>query len=163
LEPIEESDNDASFSESPWTLYGERRQLGHAAFESATFSAGGSQDACHKPELRWVMAVDYFHPLFVRGPRPQLADLRRRLARTWSRRLGRRTWTEELPFSFAALYDTAPAASRVERDVPGEPYDVRVWPIAQGERGRRNCATSYIHARSTCSDFFGRCRARADR
>jgi hypothetical protein len=54
------------------------------------------------------MAVDYFHWLIVRGPRPQLLILRRRLARTWSRRVGRRTWTEEAPFSFAALF-RAPA------------------------------------------------------
>ena len=98
------------------------------------------------------MAVDYFHRLIVRGGRPQVADLRRRLARTWSRRIGRQTFTEQLPFSFAALYEIAPAASRVEREVPGEPYDVRVWPISQGDRGAAELRYQ-LHTREV--DLFG--------
>ena len=99
-----------------------------------------------------MMAVDYFHRLIVRGRRRQVAGLRRRLARTWSRRIGRQTFTEQLPFSFAALYDIAPAASRVEREVPGEPYDVRVWPIAQGDRGPAELRYQ-LHTREV--DLFG--------
>jgi hypothetical protein len=98
------------------------------------------------------MAVDYFHRLIIHGPRPKLVDLRRRLTRTWSRRSGRRTRTGQLPFSFAALYDIAPAASRVEREVPGEPYDVRVWPIAQGDRGPAELRYQ-LHTREI--DLFG--------
>jgi len=98
------------------------------------------------------MAVDYFHRLIVRGPRPQLLDLRRRLSRKWSRRVGRRTRTEQLPFSFAALYDIAPAASRVEGEVPGEPYDVRVWPIPQRDRGPAELRYQ-LHTREV--DLFG--------
>jgi hypothetical protein len=81
------------------------------------------------------MAVDYFHRLIVRGPRSQLLDLGRRLARTWSRRVGRRTLTDAVPFSFVSLYDVGPGARRVEREVPGEPYDVRVWPVSRSPRG----------------------------
>jgi hypothetical protein len=98
------------------------------------------------------MAEDYFHRLIVRGPRLQLADLRRRLARTWSRTVARQTFTEQLPFSFAALYEIAPAASRIEREVPGEPYDVRVWPIAQGDRGSAELRYQ-LHTRNV--DLFG--------
>jgi hypothetical protein len=98
------------------------------------------------------MAVDYFHRLIVRGPRPQLADLPRRLERTWSRRIGRQTFTEQLPFSFAALYEIAPGASRVEREVPGEPYDVRVWPIARVTPARAELRYQ-LHTRNV--DLFG--------
>jgi hypothetical protein len=98
------------------------------------------------------MAEDYFHRLIVRGSRPQLANLRRRLARTWSRTVARRTFTEPLPFSFAALYDIAPAASRVEREVPGEPYDVRVWPMARVTPARAELRYQ-LHTREV--DLFG--------
>jgi hypothetical protein len=76
------------------------------------------------------MGVDYFHRLIVSGPPKRVDDLRRSLVRTSSRRVGRRAFSERVPFSFAALYELAPDARRVERDVPGEPYDVRAWPVA---------------------------------
>jgi len=106
------------------------------------------------------MAVDYFHRLIVRGPRPQLLALRRRLARTWSRGSGRRQKSEQLPFSFAALYRIAPAASRVEREVPGEPYDIRVWPITQ--RNRAPAELRYqLHTREVDLSGFLRPLSRA--
>jgi hypothetical protein len=75
------------------------------------------------------MAVDYFHGLIVTGPPPQLQTLRRRLTRTLSRTVRGRTWSDRLPFSIGALYDIAPEVRRIDREPPGETYDVRVWPI----------------------------------
>jgi hypothetical protein len=82
------------------------------------------------------MAVDYFHRVIVIGPRRKVDELRRSLVRKWSRKIGRKTFTERLPFSIAALYDIAPGARRIERDVPGEAYDVRVWPVVRRTRTR---------------------------
>lgn len=82
------------------------------------------------------MAVDNFDRLIVNGPRRNLEDLRRRLVRTWSRRVAGRTWTERLPFSIQALCDIAPGAHRAEREGLEEAYDVRAWPIVAQTRGQ---------------------------
>jgi hypothetical protein len=82
------------------------------------------------------LAVDYFHRLIVTGPRRQVAALRDGLARTSSRQVGGRTWSEAVPFSFAALYELAPRARRVEREVPFDPYDISVWPMTRVGRTR---------------------------
>jgi hypothetical protein len=93
------------------------------------------------------MAVDYFHRLIVTGPRRQVGALRDGLARTSSRHVGGRTWSEAVPFSFAALYELAPRARRVEREVPYDPYDISVWPITRV--GSRQASLRYqLHTRN---------------
>src|SRR6266446_2112736 len=82
------------------------------------------------------MAVDYFHRVIVIGPTRQVDEFRRGLVRPTSRRIGRHTWTERVPFSFEALYDIAPGARRVTRESPGEPYDVRAWPMVRLKRAQ---------------------------
>lgn len=54
---------------------------------------------------------------------------RRQIYRRHPRRIGRKSWIELVPFSFAALYEIAPKAQRIEREVPCEPYDLSAWPI----------------------------------
>jgi hypothetical protein len=49
--------------------------------------------------------------------------------REYSRKVARRTWMEIIPFSFEALYEIAPGAKRVEREVPFDPLDISIWPI----------------------------------
>jgi hypothetical protein len=75
------------------------------------------------------VAVDFLHRLIVTGPVEQVRALRRELYREYPRTLGDETWTEIVPFCFAALYDIAPAARRVEKEVPYDPYEISVWPV----------------------------------
>jgi hypothetical protein len=82
------------------------------------------------------VAVDYFHRLLVRGPREQVHSFRRRLHREYPRTIGGETWTEIVAFSFAALYEVAPAARRVESEVPFDPYELSAWPIRALDRRR---------------------------
>jgi hypothetical protein len=75
------------------------------------------------------MAVDYLHRLIVRGARKRILAFRREIYRRYSRKIGRKSWIEVVPFSFAALYEIAPAARRIEEEVPYDAYDMSAWPI----------------------------------
>mgnify|MGYP003336636391 FL=1 len=75
------------------------------------------------------MSVDYFHRLRVYGTRHDVRDFRNRIYREYPRTIAGETWTEIVPFSFAALYDLAPAARDVEAEVPFDPYELSAWPI----------------------------------
>ena len=82
------------------------------------------------------MAVDYFHRLIVAGPREDVQAFRRRMHREYPRTIGDESWTEIVPFSFAGLYELAPAARRVESEVPFDPYELSAWPIRALDRRR---------------------------
>lgn len=75
------------------------------------------------------MAVDFFHRLIVRGPHKDVSAFRGQVYREYARKIGKQSWTEIAPFSFAALYDLAPAARQIEQEVPCEPYEISAWPI----------------------------------
>jgi hypothetical protein len=75
------------------------------------------------------MAVDYFHRVLVAGKREDVRAFRDRIYREYPRTVGGETWTEIVPFSFAALYDLAPAARKIESEIPFDPYDLSAWPI----------------------------------
>ena len=93
------------------------------------------------------MAVDYLHRLIVRGPRKGVLAFRREIYRRYPRKIGRRSWTEIVPFSFAALYEIAPAARRIEEEVPGDAYDMSVWPMRR--IGRTQAEVRYqVHTRN---------------
>lgn len=66
------------------------------------------------------MAVDYLHRLIIRGPGEDVRAFRRQIYREHPRKLGRKSWTEMVPFCFMALYELAPAARRI---APNPPYD----------------------------------------
>ena len=75
------------------------------------------------------MAVDYIHRVLVSGRRDNVRAFRNDMYREYPRTIGCETWTEIVPFSFAALYDLAPTARRVEADIPFDPYDLSAWPM----------------------------------
>jgi hypothetical protein len=75
------------------------------------------------------VAVAYVHRLIVTGPVIPVRALKRELHREYPRTLGDQTWTEIVPFSFAALYELAPSARRIEKEVPYDPYEISVWPV----------------------------------
>jgi hypothetical protein len=76
------------------------------------------------------MAVDYWHRLVVTGLRETVVLLRGQLSRRARRSVaGHRLGRETIPFSFERLYQLAPAAVRVEAQLPPDPYDVSAWPI----------------------------------
>jgi hypothetical protein len=75
------------------------------------------------------MAIDYVHRLIIRGPCKDVRAFRRHIYREYPRRIARTSWTEIVPFSFTALYEMAPAARRIEPEIPCEPYDLSAWPI----------------------------------
>jgi hypothetical protein len=61
-------------------------------------------------------------------------------------------WTDRTAFSFAALYEIAPGVRRIEREFPGEPYDVSGWPLVR--RGRGQAEVRYqLHTRNL--ELFG--------
>ncbi len=93
------------------------------------------------------MAVDYFHRLVVAGPRGTVERFRNELRQTVRRSIGTYKWRETIPFSFARLYEVAPAAVRIFKDVPRSPYDMSVWPIRQLP-GRRAEVRYKFHTRS---------------
>jgi hypothetical protein len=64
------------------------------------------------------MSVDYHHRLIVSGPPEDVRALRRQIHCEYRRTVGRKSWTEIVPFSFTALYRLAPGARRVEPDPP---------------------------------------------
>lgn len=75
------------------------------------------------------MAVDFFHRLIVRGPREDVRAFRRQIYREYPRSIGKKSWTEIVPFSFTKLYEIAPAARRIDPEVPYDPYELSSWPI----------------------------------
>lgn len=75
------------------------------------------------------MAVDYIHRLIVRGSRKDVLGFRREIYRSHRRKIGRKSWTEMVPFSFEALYEIAPNVRRIEPEIPYDPYDLSAWPI----------------------------------
>ena len=82
------------------------------------------------------MAVDYFHRLLVSGKPADVRAFRDAIYRAYPRTIAGETWTEIVPFSFARLYELAPAARRVEPEIPDDPYDLSAWPVrtVEGER-----------------------------
>src|SRR5688572_32539105 len=82
------------------------------------------------------MAVDYFHRLLVSGKPAGVRAFRDAIYREYPRTIAGKTWTEIVPFSFAGLYELAPAARRVEAEIPFDPYDLSDWPMRTlaGER-----------------------------
>jgi hypothetical protein len=82
------------------------------------------------------MGIDFSHRLVVAGARKNVDVLRKGLASTVSRSVAGHTWRERVPFSFQRLYKLAPAAVRIERNVPFDPYDLSVWPIRKFSGGR---------------------------
>ena len=82
------------------------------------------------------MAVDYFHRLLISGSHQHVRAFRRDIYREYPRSLADQTWTEIVPFSFAALYDLAPDARRVDRSIPHDPYELSTWPVRAISRHR---------------------------
>lgn len=82
------------------------------------------------------MAIDYLHRLIVRGPHENIRVFRRRIYREYPRSIGKNSWTEIVPFSFTALYEVAPAACRIEPEAPGDPYELRAWPVRRVGRNQ---------------------------
>ena len=74
------------------------------------------------------MAVDFLHRLIVSGTHNRVRAFRRQIYRAYPRTVAGETWTEIVPFSFAALYELAPAARRIEREIPCDPYELARWP-----------------------------------
>jgi hypothetical protein len=75
------------------------------------------------------MAVDYWHRLIIRGTHENVRAFRREIYCEYPRSIARKSWTEIVPFSFAALYAMAPGARRIEPEVPIDPYDLSAWPV----------------------------------
>lgn len=93
------------------------------------------------------MAVDFLHRILVTGRADRVRDFRRRIYREYPRTVAGTTWTEIVPFSFAALYEIAPRARTVEAEVPYEPYDLSTWPVTR--IGARSAAVRYqFHTRN---------------
>jgi hypothetical protein len=82
------------------------------------------------------MAIDYLHRLIERGPHKGIVTFRREIYRRYRRKIGRESWIEIVPFSFAALYEIAPAARRVEPGIPCDAFDMSVWPTHRLGRAR---------------------------
>ena len=59
------------------------------------------------------MAVDYLHRLLVSGKPADVRAFRDAIYREYPRTIAGETFTEIAPFSFAGLYELAPAARRV--------------------------------------------------
>jgi hypothetical protein len=76
-----------------------------------------------------VMAVDYWHRVVGTGSPDHVIAFRDAMKRTTVRRLGGKTWQEDVSFSFQALYEIAPSARQVEPQVPYDPYDLSAWPV----------------------------------
>jgi hypothetical protein len=87
------------------------------------------------------VAVDYLHRLIIRGACEDVRGLRRHIYREYPRTVGGHSWTEIVPFSFASLYEMAPAARRIEAEPPCDPYDISTWPIRRN--GRRQAEVRY--------------------
>jgi hypothetical protein len=100
------------------------------------------------------MAVDYFHRLLVSGKPAGVRAFRDAIYRAYPRTIADETWTEIVPFSFVGLYELAPAARRVEREIPEDPYDLSAWPVRTVE-GERAEIRYQMHTRNLeLIDFF---------
>lgn len=77
------------------------------------------------------MAVDYIHRLVVSGPALDVRAFRRAVSRTVDREAvgSIEAWREHVPLSFAAMYSLCPGLTRVEPNVPCDPYDLSIWPL----------------------------------
>jgi hypothetical protein len=75
------------------------------------------------------MAVDFLHRLVIEGRPDPVRAFHRAMRKRVVRSLRRKQWTEDIPFSFERLYEIAPGARKVEREIPYDPYDVRTWPV----------------------------------
>jgi len=82
------------------------------------------------------VAVDFIHRLLIIGRTDRTRSLRRSLYREFERCVGGKSWTEIIPFSFEALYELAPRATRIEADIPCDPYDIAAWPVRKLPDGR---------------------------
>ena len=82
------------------------------------------------------MAVDYLHRLIVSGKPADVRAFRDAIYRAYPCTIGDDTWTEIAPFSFIGLYELAPAARRVQPEIPEDPYELSAWPVrtVNGER-----------------------------
>jgi len=87
------------------------------------------------------MAIDYFHRLVVTGLAERVRDFRKRIHREYPRTVAGETWTEIVPFSFAALYEMAPRARSAEAEVPWDPYELSVWRVTR--IGKRDALLRY--------------------
>ena len=87
------------------------------------------------------MATDYFHRLVVTGRAERIWDFSKRIHREYPRTVAGETWTEIVPFSFAALYDIAPRARTIEAEVPYDAYELSAWPVTRN--GRRDALVRY--------------------
>jgi hypothetical protein len=81
------------------------------------------------------VAIDYLHRLIIEGPHDDVRAFRRHVHREYPRTIGGKTWSEFVPFSFAALYEMAPAVRRIEREPPCDPYELSAWPVRRIARG----------------------------
>ena len=106
------------------------------------------------------MAVDYIHRLLVSGKPAGVRAFRDAIYRAYPRTIAGETWTEIAPFSFAGLYELAPAARRVEREIPDDPYDLSAWPVRKVE-GERAEIRYQMHTRNLKLIDFLRPLARA--
>jgi hypothetical protein len=106
------------------------------------------------------MAVDYIHRLLVSGKPTGVRAFRDAIYRAYPRTIAGETWTEIAPFSLAGLYELAPAARRIEREIPDDPYDLSAWPVrtVEGERAEIRCQ---MHTRNLKLIDFLRPLARA--
>jgi hypothetical protein len=75
------------------------------------------------------MAVDWWHRLVVQGPPGEVRAFRNAMRRRVVRTLGSSSWKEVVPFSFERLYEIAPAARKVEEEIPYDAYGIRDWPV----------------------------------
>ena len=87
------------------------------------------------------MATDYLHRLVVTGRAERIRDFSKRIHREYPRTVAGETWTEIVPFSFAALYDIAPRARTIEAEVPYDAYELSAWPVTR--TGRRDALVRY--------------------
>ena len=89
-----------------------------------------------------------------------MRSFRDAIYRAYPRTIGGETWTEVAPFSFAGLYALAPAARRVEPEIPDDPYDLSAWPVRRVE-GERAEIRYQMHTQNVTLIDFLRPLARA--
>ena len=82
------------------------------------------------------MAVTYLHRVIVSGSHQGVRTFRDEIYREYPRTVAKKFWTEVVPFSFASLYEIAPAARRIEKAVPWDPYELCAWPLRRTTSGR---------------------------
>jgi hypothetical protein len=102
------------------------------------------------------VAVDFIHRLVVSGAPDEVRTFRRAVARTVHRpSIGRvRSWREDVPLSFAAMYAVCPELTRVVPTPPYDPYDLAVWPTASLADGRAEVRYTFHTRNLEVHDFF---------